>query len=183
MVNLIARTPGEGLLPLEKGGLTLVEAMPEHITSIAPFQGQQKAASAALKDAHGMAFPKPGRVTGKAALRAVWTGMGQCFLIGGEAASATLAKHAALTDQSDGWAVMRLTGAESLAVMARLTPLDLRPSVFKRGATARSELQHMMVVISHIPHGVEIMVMRSFAQAAIHAIEEAMTSVAAQERS
>ena len=180
VVDLVAKTPCADVLPVTVGGLTLSEAAPACITSVAPFKGAEVALSAAMEAAHGMAFPAPGRTTGKAALKAVWTGRGQCFLMGDVPADAGLAAHAALTDQGDGWAVMHLDGEAAEAVLARLTPLDLRASVFKRGHTARSELGHMMAVVTRTAKGFEIMVMRSFAKTAVHHIHEAMESVTAE---
>ena len=44
MVSLIAKTPTGGMDPLEIGAARLSEIRPEAITSIAPFDGQEKAA-------------------------------------------------------------------------------------------------------------------------------------------
>jgi len=84
-------------------------------------------------------------------------------------------------DQSDSWAVVRLQGAAAQAVLARLTPLDIRSTVFKRGHTARSSLQHMNVSITRVGlQAFEIMAFRSMAKTLVHDICCAMRSVAAQ---
>ena len=41
----------------------------------------------------------------------------------------------------DGWACVRLDGSAAEDVLARLVPVDLRGSVFKRGHTARAQLK------------------------------------------
>ena len=88
-----------------------------------------------------------------------------------------------MTDQSDGWAVMRLEGAGARDVLARLCPLDLRAPVFKRGHTARSLLGHMNASITRVGvNAFEIMVFRSMANTAVHELNEAMKSVAAQKK-
>ena len=58
-----------------------------------------------------MAWPAPGpnRATGKAGARAIWFGRGM-ILQGGPAPDPSLAEHAALTDQTDGWACVQLEG-------------------------------------------------------------------------
>lgn len=183
MVELVARAPLQDHLPLMVGSLSLSEAVPAHITSIMPHKGKEKTLSAALQKAHGMTFPEAGRSTGKLALKAVWTGRGQCFLMGDTPADASLSKSASLTDQSASWAVLHLDGDAAADVLARLTPLDLRASTFKRGHTARSELAHMMAIVTRTTKGFEIMVMRSFAKTALHHLHEAMESVAAQQQS
>ncbi len=180
MVELIAKSPLEGLLPLSIGSVTLSQEDPGVMTSIAAFKGKEKTLSAALKKIHGMAAPGPNRALGKAGARAIWFGHGMILLQGPKADKA-LAKHAALTDQSDGWAVVRLTGAGARDVLARLTPVDLRDSEFKRGHTARTELAHMMASITRIgAQSWQILVFRGFAGTLVHDLRRAMQSVAAR---
>ena len=94
---------------------------------------------------------------------------------------ADLAAEGAITDQSDAWAFMRLTGAGAEDVLARLVPVDLRLAVFMPGQTVRTELMHMMASITRSgDDSFDIMVMRSFAKTAVHDLHEAMKSVAAR---
>lgn len=180
MVDLIAKSPAAGLLPFVAGGVTLAEIVPDFITSIMPHRDARAAVSAALKAAHGMALPGDGRTSGRAALRAVWTGRGQYFLIGEAAADASLAAVASLSDQRDGWALLTLEGDAAADVLARICPLDLRAGSFRRGDTARTEVAHMMAVVTRSTRGFEIMVMRSFTRTAVAQITGAMRSLAAQ---
>ena len=180
MVDLIAKSPAAGLLPLEIGGVTLSEIVPEAITSVMPYEGQEAAASDLLKSLCGMGVPKPGRSTGRGGARAIWTGAGQAMVLGGPV-DAGLGRFAALSDQSDAWAVLRLEGAGVEEVLARLTPLDLNPGMFKRGHAARSLLGHMNMVIARVgAEAFEIMVFRSMTKTAVHELEEAMKSIAAR---
>lgn len=180
MARLIAKTPLEGLLPVETAPALLVAADPGPMHWIAPYQGQDKAASALLKSALGLTMPAPGRTAAKAAARLHWWGRGQAMLFGA-APPEGLEALAAVVDQSDGWAVLRLEGPGAEAVLARLVPVDLRERVFPRGHTARTQLFHMTCAITRIaPVGFEIMVMRSMAATAVHDLSVAMKSVAAQ---
>ncbi|WP_372609656.1 sarcosine oxidase subunit gamma [Aquicoccus sp.] len=181
-LNLIATPPCAGLLPLSIGTVTASEEPSCALTSIAPYRGQDGALSDALKKAHGMAWPKPGRMTGKAGARALWFGQGQALLVG-PAPDAELARNAALTDQSDAWAMVRLSGAGAQDVLARLTPLDLRRGSFKRGHTARTEIAHMMGSLTRLgEEAFLILVFRSMAATLAHDLETAMQSVAARKR-
>ncbi len=180
MIDLTPQNPLDTLLPVSIGGNALVAATPAFITSIMPFSGQEKPCSKALEKAHDLALPAVGRIKGKADLRLIWTGQGQYFLLGTTPAAAAISEFAALGDQSDGWVVMVLEGAAASDILARLCPIDLRPNAFKRGHTARTELAHMMVVISKTAKGFEIMVMRSLAKTAVHHLQQAMESIAAQ---
>ncbi|MBI1219614.1 MAG: sarcosine oxidase subunit gamma [Rhodobacteraceae bacterium] len=178
MAELIATSATEGLVPVLHGPFTLTDAAPARITSVAPFNGKEKAVSAALKKALGLAFPAPNCALAKAEARIVWTGRGQAFLL--DADPAPLAGLAALTDQTDAWAALRLAGPGADQVLARLIPLDLRPAVFADGAAARSALGHMMAVIWREGDGFVLLVMRSMARTAVHEIAAAMSAVAAR---
>ena len=180
MVELIAKSPFDGLLPLTIGQAELSEVDLVQMTSIAPYKGQASVVSTALKEAHGMAAPAPNRATGKEGARAIWFG-NDMMLLQGPVADGELAKHAALTDQTHGWATVRLEGADAAQVLARLTPIDLRDRHFKRGHTARTELAHMMASITRIgPQSFQIMVFRGFAETLVHDLKTAMRSVAAR---
>lgn len=176
MARLVAISPCRGLLPLSAGSVTLSEVAPEAITAVAPFDGQAAAVSHALEKAARAAFPAPGRWTG-ADTRIVWTGPGQAMVLG----PAVAPVGAAVTDQSDAWAVMRLEGAAAAAVLARLVPIDLRVVQFPPGHAARTMLAHMTCTLLRLDeHVFEIMVFRSMAATAVHDIGTAMRSLAAQ---
>ncbi|MEZ5778346.1 MAG: sarcosine oxidase subunit gamma [Paracoccaceae bacterium] len=178
MPSLFEKSPCDGQLPVSAGAVTLGEAPIARITSVAPFAGKDRATASALK-ALGLGWPGPGKVITKGDAMCLWTGRGQAFLIGAEPVG--LEGVAALTDQSDGWARMRLDGAGAAAVLSRLVPLDLRASAFPAGSVARSGLNHMMMVLSRLgADHFEIMVFRSMAASAMHELQGAMSALAAR---
>ncbi len=178
MADLIAKTPLAGCAPVTIGAATLSEIDLGRITSLAPFEGRDKSLARALK-ALGLGFPPPNRVILDGSARLVWTGRAQAFLIGPDATA--LAPHAALTDQSDGWAGLGVEGQAAEAVLARLLPLDLRVASFAVGHAARAPLNHMSSVLMRVaPLSFEILVFRSMARTAWHEVEQAMTMVAAR---
>lgn len=188
MVELAAKTPLAGLVPVTLGGATLIEADLGRLTSVAPYCGQDRALAAALRAAHGIAAPGPGRVAGQIGARiagqgeaaAIWFGH-RLFLLAGPAPDETLAAHAALADQGDGWACARLEGRGAAQVLARLTPLDLRPGVFRRGQTARTDLRHMAASITRLgDEDFLILVFRAFARTLVHDLRQTMQGVAAR---
>ena len=183
MVELQAESPGAGRLPVTARAWRLSAAVPERMTSLAPYNGKAEALSEAMQAAHGMGWPGPGRMTGRKGARAMWFGREMALLIGPEP-DPGLAAHAALVDQSDTWAVLVLEGWGAADVLARLCPLDLRDQVFKRGHVARTEVAHMAGAIARM--GAEnwrIMVFRSMAGTLIHEAETAMRRVAARRNS
>lgn len=178
MAELIAKTPLDAAAPTTIGTCTITEVDLGTLTSIAPYRGAKVAG--AFKAAHGMAWPAANRATGKDGARAIWFGR-NVVLLAGPTPDASLAQHAALTDQSDAWTAVTLSGADVEAVLARLVPLDLSPAHFKRGHTARTQLQHMMGSVTRI--GADtflLMVFRSMAGTLVHDLERAMASVAAR---
>ncbi len=180
MVSLVPKSPCADLLPLRVGDLEVTEVDTGVLTSIAAYKGQDAALSKALKAAHGMAAPAPNRTTGKEGARALWFG-NRMILLQGPAPEAKLSQHAALADQTDGWATVRIDGAGAALVLARLTPIDLREGQFKRGHTARTELKHMMASITRLGlQSYQIMVFRGFAETLVHDLRVAMQSVAAR---
>jgi sarcosine oxidase subunit gamma len=166
VASLIARSPAKGLLPVTLGMVTLSEETPEAITSLTPLRGAE------------FALPAPNRARDHAGGRLLWSGRGQALLVG--PAPEPIAQ-VAMTDQSDAWAVLRLEGRDSAAVLARLTPLDLRPSAFEVGHVARSLLGHMHALFEReAPEGWRLFVSRSMTGSAVHDLTEAMRSVAAR---
>ncbi len=176
MAKLIALTPGAGLLPVSAGSVTLSEISADRLTSVAPFKGQDKAVGAALKKA-GLGWPKPGQsVTGKGG-EVVWFGMGKALSI--DADLPDLSGLAAVTDQTDGWALVQIDGAGALDVLARLVPVDLR--ALGTGGTVRSLIGHMTASITRTgDQTFRLMVMRSMTQTLVHEVHEAMEHLAAR---
>ena len=180
MAELTAVSPASGLTPVATQAARLTEAPQTPIWSITPYRGQTAALSTALHKHHGLAFPAPGQICGTGAPRIVWAGLDRAFLIG-TAPDAGLSDHAALTDQSDGWAHLILTGPDARAVLARFVPLDLSPVACPPGSARRTLLGHMQALILHGGDAhFEILVFRSMAATAVHDLGRAMRAVAAR---
>ncbi|WP_407492833.1 sarcosine oxidase subunit gamma [Pseudooceanicola sp. MF1-13] len=176
-ITLTATAPITGDLPLADGGMTLSLADPGSLTLIAPFNGQAVAVSQALNDATGLALPETGRMEQGERAYVQWFGRGQTLLAGGGAPDLP---GAAITDQTDGWVTLDLTGPNVAQVMARLVPVDLRDAAAPVGTALRTDLHGMMVAIScPAPDHIRIMGFRSMAKTLTHAIGDAMAHVAA----
>ncbi|NUB44145.1 sarcosine oxidase subunit gamma [Fertoebacter nigrum] len=157
------------------GGVTLAEAVPGPITSVAPFAGREAELSQALRSL-GLSFPAPNTFNESSGDLIVWTGRDQAFLIG----PLLEGLPAATTDQSDGWAALSVSGPDAAAALMRLIPLDLRVAAFPPGRAARAPLNHMAAVIWRDGEGFTLLVFRSMAQTAWHEIETAMKALAAR---
>ena len=180
MVNLIARTPAETLLPqaLETGSTRVEEVRVQAMTWVAPFDGQMKSVSALMETTFGIAFPGPNRTTRSTDERALWCGPEQALILGPPVS----VEGAACVDQSDAWCILKISGAAAPDVLSRLTPLDLRDSVFPLGATARTLVGHMTASLTRVDEtSFEIMVFRSMAKTLLHELSRSMHHVAARE--
>lgn len=164
--------------PVSIGGLKLSERLLGPITSVAVLPGQDKAVAKALKPL-GLVFPTPGLFALSGEARLVWTARHQAFLIG--VAPPDALQGAALTDQSDGWAGLRLEGPAASDALMRIYPLDLRLHTFAQGNSARAPLNHMQSVLMRTgPYAFDILVFRSMARTAWHEVEAAMKTLGAR---
>lgn len=80
--------------------------------------------------------------------------------------SAALAgEHSAMVDVSDYYVLMRLCGEQTLAVLAKGTPLDLHPRVFAAGTCAQTRFGHATVLLhKRADDCVDLQVRWSFAE-------------------
>ncbi|MEM1314687.1 MAG: hypothetical protein AAGI51_09045 [Pseudomonadota bacterium] len=99
-----------------RGGVRIVEAAWRPTASVQPFRGR-------LAEVEGVLGPLPG--PGGASAAALSLALDQ-WLVEGEAAAlaARLQGIAAVTDQSDGWAWLRLSGQGAAAAVSRLADFD-----------------------------------------------------------
>lgn len=176
MPELIAKSALEGR-SITLGGVTLAEVEVGPITSVAVYPGAAKLVARGLRSL-GLAMPAPNSFAEKKGARIVWTGREQAFLIG---VAPPAIEGGALTDQTDGWAVLGLGGPAAVDVLARLVPVDLRLPVCPVGTALRAPVNHMNAVILRTgDYAFEIMVFRSMARTAWHEIETAVSLVAAR---
>ena len=174
MPDLIAK-PALGHKPITRAGTTLAEADWTPIFSVSPFPGQEKKVSTALKPL-GLGFPKPNSWTQKGETRIVWTGRDQAFLFG---ATPPEDLPAAVSEQSDAWVNLTLSGPQARAVLSRLVSLDL--SEAKSGQAARTALNHLpLILIIEGPESFRLLTFRSMARTAWHELDDALTKIEAR---
>ncbi|WP_431300463.1 sarcosine oxidase subunit gamma [Tabrizicola sp. BL-A-41-H6] len=177
MPELIAKSALEGHGALTLGGATLAEVDVGPVTSVAILPGGEKAVAKALKPL-GLAMPVPNSFAVKGAARIIWTGRDQAFLTG---VLPPMMEGAAVTDQSDGWAVLSISGPAAVDALMRLVPMDLRANAFPVGRAVRAPLNHMNAVLLRTEeYTFELWVFRSMARTAWHEIEAAMQALAAR---
>lgn len=84
----------------------------------------------------------------------------------------SLSQTAYTTLQSDGWVVLELSGQGSVNALERICPIDLDPSAFPVGASARTMMEHIGACIIRIEtEKFWLLSARSTAQSFLHAVE------------
>ena len=156
--TLAARSPLAGAaIPAESWpGFALSEVPDLALSSLATRRGQETEVRARAKARFGLEPPPPGRTASGDGVTFLWTGHEQWFVetpespLGGLEAllREAFGDSAAVTDQSDAWANLRLEGPATRAVLEKLCPLDLHPGTFPPGATARTTMEHLSAIIT-----------------------------------
>ena len=87
-----------------------------------------------------------------------------------------------LTDQSDAWVVLRMSGDLMEAVLMRLSPVDVRLKTFKTGSVVRTSLIHVNVTMHRIgAKTIDVYGFRSMAKTLCHELTQALTTLAARD--
>ena len=167
--SLTAQSPLGGYKMIVDG-TSLIEVTGLSMVSVAPLAGSQAAfqtATAKLfktgksdssKPSATMALDRPGKQ------RCILMPSAQnqwflCFDDDGtnpiDAAKAllgkSLSKQMAMTDQSDSWVILALSGPQSSRTFARICPIDCSASAMLIGTTARTSMEHLGAIITRRP--------------------------------
>ncbi|MCZ0738842.1 sarcosine oxidase subunit gamma [Phreatobacter sp. AB_2022a] len=140
---------GAGLTvtPLEGFGLALVLADRD------PGAG---GAAAVLQGLHGAAPPRRPRLSTGTLFDLVAIGPGRWLAVSADRAiaatlAAALGSHGAVSDQSDGLALVRLAGPAVRSVLAKGCPVDLHRQAFAVGAAAATMIGHVNTTLWRRP--------------------------------
>ncbi len=83
-----------------------------------------------------------------------------------------------LSDQSDSWVTLRISGDNCLDALERICPLDIHPNAFPVGSVARTSMEHMATIIIHESEGSYLLLsLRSFAHSFLHAVTTSIKNV------
>ena len=192
--SLTAQSPLGGYNAAVNGN-SLMEVTRLSMVSVAPLAGSQTAfqtAIAKLFKTGKTDSPKPSATvaldgSGKRLCILMPTAQNQWFLCFDDdganpvdAAKAllgkSLSKQIAMTDQSDSWVVLALSGPQSRQTLERICPIDCSASAMPVGTTARTIMEHLGAIITRRPDGDDgepcfwLLSARSSATSFLHAI-------------
>ena len=184
--TLTARSPLGGVA-LDFDGVTIVEVTGLAIISIATPHGGEDALAKAAKSAYATGLPAVGHSTLSKTGNARFLGLAKdhAFLLFDDpdgnpldAVAKEIAETAWLTDQSDSWAMLRVSGSKCRVALERICPIDLHPSAFPQGRVARTLMEHLGVIIMHEePDTYLLLSARSYASSFLHAVETSVRNV------
>lgn len=153
------------------------------MATVMTYQGRRADLSAKLMDKYGLSLPDGPRRVASSTMAVVGLGP-RTYLIQREQGASleaeltqTFGDSAAVTDQSDGYAVLRLSGPRVRDVLEKCVSIDLHDKVFVAGAVASTSCAHMGVILWRMDDDAgfavfEMAVFRSFARSLWHFIAE-----------
>ena len=170
------RSPWTGVLPARSGpdaaAAGVVAAPRENLglATVMTLRGQADALRARLRALYDLAAPaRPAVVHGRA-LDLAWTGPEQWLAVSADRTVADrlagdLEGLAAVSNQSDARAVLRLSGPKARETLAKGCPIDLHPRAFHPGDTAITAIAHVGVQIWQVDDAptFDLLVARSMA--------------------
>jgi heterotetrameric sarcosine oxidase gamma subunit len=102
---------------------------------------------------------------------------------------AALGTIASVSEQSDGYAVLRLSGSKVRETLAKLIPIDLHPRAFRPGNAASTVASHIGVTLWRLDDSTdglsvfEMVMFRSLAASFWHALAENAADLGLNRRS
>jgi len=127
------------------------------IISVSMAKSGAKKLASAMKGEYGVALPLPGQYVAIKDGMIVSSARDQFFVCQKthpdkllKTLLACCSGAATMTDQSDAWAQIMLTGAACTAIMERLCHIDTTSAAFPVGSAARTSIEHMGAIIARI---------------------------------
>ena len=164
--SLTAQSPLGGYETITDGA-SLIEVTGLSMVSVAPLAGSQAAFQTAIVKLFKTGSQKPSATmaldrSGKQNCILMPSAQNQwffCFDDDGsnpiDAAKAllgtSLSNQMAMTDQSDSWVILALSGLHSRQTLARICPIDCSASAMPVGTTARTSMEHLGAIITRRP--------------------------------
>ena len=146
-------------------GANLVEVSPRSIVSFSPFTGNEAEFNTAINKLFNSAYPsatKAFQLSGKNACVLLPSSYNQWFLcfddeVPDPVATANdllgkkISNQVAMTDQSDAWVILALSGALIYHTLERICPIDCSSPAMPIGTTARTIIEHLGTIILRRP--------------------------------
>ena len=136
-----------------EAGVSLTEIRNFDLVQVMARRGNAGEMIAAAKARFGVAAPETPRAVATADATLIWSGPDQFLVLSKdgkhliEALAPGFAGSASLSDQSHARALISISGEKARAMLAKLSSIDLHPSVFAVGAAAATSMDHTSVTL------------------------------------
>jgi sarcosine oxidase subunit gamma len=144
------------------------------LVSVIARSGQSGPLRVKVRERFGLDLPQTPRIEIGPVVSFLWAGHEQWFALAEETAISLLHRaikteisaFAAVTDQTDARAWVRISGPAARNTLAKLAPIDFHPRVFKPHDTALTTMEHITAQVTQLDDvpTYEISVPRSFAE-------------------
>lgn len=182
---LRAKSPLEGI-ELDLGGVKVKECASRAIISLGMSSGAKLEVAAGIMSAFNIDIPFVGKSSVSTVNNTRILGMqqDQLYLIFDyfgfdplEELPKQLQNVAYLTDQTDSWVMVTMSGVNSRSILQQACPIDLHPIIFKEDSVSRTVMEHLSVVIlCESLNSFIILSPRSTAKSFLEFIENSMKS-------
>lgn len=170
---------------LSLGENRIVERDDLALVSVATPQGGETALAEALARAWSLSMPGPTRSTLQGEIRAVRSTPDQMMLVFPHSTpdargwvQKNLGGTGYFTEQTDVWAVLDISGPDTMTALERICPLDLDDLVFPIDASARTMMAHLGAMIIRLEHNRFLLLSASSSAASfLNAVETSFRNV------
>jgi sarcosine oxidase subunit gamma len=147
--DILVERPADAARP---AGVAVIAREDLGVAGLSAPRGGEAALAGLVAARYGVELPAPGRAARGAAHTFVWAGPGQWLLVADRREDFAeelkqLLPLAAVSDQSDARAALRLTGPKVRDMLAKGCMIDLHPSAFPPGAAATTAIAHIGVCL------------------------------------
>lgn len=168
------------------GVVTIGENTSLAIASLSARKGKDQELRALIQPVLGDHLPQPGHAIVARDVTAVWTGVDQWFLMAplpehpdfAAEIKALVADTASVTEQTDGWVVFDITGANLIPFLERLCSLDTKAMM--AGDATRCLIEHLgcLILCRESARSFTLLGPRSSAASLHHTLVTAARSIA-----
>ena len=172
------------------GSTRLCEITTLDIVSIATPRDGHDTLTALTTEKLGLALPDAGKISRQdESSSLLGLQLDQCFMITQQhaldpaaALKTLLGNSAYISDQSDSWVVVDISGPDVIAALERICPLDLAPDVFDDTVVARTVMEHLSVIMERPEqYRFRLYSPRSSAASFLHALSVSIRNVSLED--
>jgi len=184
--TMVATPPLDGYAK-DFDGVSLAEITNRAIISIATPAGGEAHLAKAVKSAFGTTLPNIGGSQSSTFSNGQFLGLqqGQTFFVfehdapnALEIVAEQLKDVAYLSDQTDSFVMLTISGKNARLALERICLIDLHPDAFSIGRVARTSMEHLSVIIQRTAEDAFLLMSpRSSAQSFLHVLETSIYNV------